>query len=107
MAEKAFFDSGQAALKDEGQGVLGKLGEALKKYPTLGQGFSYRLEDGALTGWADPEFEHDLLGSNGWQRSDIEAMLELASSGALVPVAEAGESPVLRIADARPQPAAE
>jgi len=31
-------------------------------------------------------FEQDLLGSNGWQRSDIEAMLELASSGTLLPV---------------------
>jgi alcohol dehydrogenase len=31
-------------------------------------------------------FEHDLLGSNGWQRSDIEAMLEHASRGSLLPV---------------------
>jgi alcohol dehydrogenase len=31
-------------------------------------------------------FEHDLLGSNGWQRSDIEAMLEQASRGTLLPV---------------------
>ena len=31
-------------------------------------------------------YEHDLLGSNGWQRSDIEAMLNLASTGALLPV---------------------
>jgi alcohol dehydrogenase len=31
-------------------------------------------------------YEHDLLGSNGWQRSDIEAMLNLAATGALVPV---------------------
>ena len=31
-------------------------------------------------------YEHDLLGSNGWQRSDIEALLEQASAGTLVPV---------------------
>jgi alcohol dehydrogenase len=31
-------------------------------------------------------FEHNLLGSNGWQRSDIEAMLEHASRGTLLPV---------------------
>ncbi len=31
-------------------------------------------------------YEHDLLGSNGWRRSDIEALLTQASTGALVPV---------------------
>ncbi len=31
-------------------------------------------------------YEHDLLGSNGWQRSDIEALLRQASSGELLPV---------------------
>lgn len=31
-------------------------------------------------------FEHTLMGSNGWQRSDIEALLEMAASGTLTPV---------------------
>jgi len=31
-------------------------------------------------------FEHTLLGSNGWHRSDIAAMLEYAADGSLVPV---------------------
>lgn len=31
-------------------------------------------------------YEHDLLGSNGWRRGDIEALLEQASTGALLPV---------------------
>lgn len=31
-------------------------------------------------------FEHTILGSNGWRRSDIEAMLALAASGDLKPV---------------------
>ena len=31
-------------------------------------------------------FEHDLKGSNGWQRSDIEAMLAHAARGTLLPV---------------------
>jgi alcohol dehydrogenase len=31
-------------------------------------------------------YEHDLLGSNGWQRSDIEAMLGQAATGTLLPV---------------------
>jgi len=31
-------------------------------------------------------YEHELLGSNGWQRSDIEALLEQAATGALLPV---------------------
>ena len=31
-------------------------------------------------------FEHSLLGSNGWRRSDIEAMLSYAADGSLVPV---------------------
>ena len=31
-------------------------------------------------------FEHSLLGSNGWQRSDIEALLEYAAAGTLQPV---------------------
>ena len=31
-------------------------------------------------------FEHSLLGSNGWRRSDIETMLEYASQGSLRPI---------------------
>jgi len=31
-------------------------------------------------------FEHSLIGSNGWRRGDIESMLDLASSGSVVPV---------------------
>lgn len=31
-------------------------------------------------------FEHNLMGSNGWQRSDIRAMLDYAADGSLVPV---------------------
>ena len=31
-------------------------------------------------------YEHTLLGSNGWQRSDIQAMLNYAADGSLVPV---------------------
>ncbi len=31
-------------------------------------------------------FEHTLMGSNGWQRSDIEALLEMAAAGTLTPV---------------------
>ncbi len=31
-------------------------------------------------------YEHSLLGSNGWQRSDITAMLDYAAAGSLVPV---------------------
>ena len=31
-------------------------------------------------------YEHSLLGSNGWHRSDIEAMLSYAADGSLVPV---------------------
>ena len=31
-------------------------------------------------------FEHSLIGSNGWRRSDIEIMLEYAQQGALVPI---------------------
>jgi len=31
-------------------------------------------------------YEHDLMGSNGWRRSDIEALLEQAATGALLPV---------------------
>ncbi len=31
-------------------------------------------------------YEHTLLGSNGWQRSDIEAMLSYAADGSLLPV---------------------
>lgn len=31
-------------------------------------------------------FEHSLLGSNGWQRSDIQAMVDMAADGSLVPV---------------------
>ena len=31
-------------------------------------------------------FEHALLGSNGWQRADITAMLDFAADGSLVPV---------------------
>ena len=34
-------------------------------------------------GWT---FEHNLMGSNGWQRSDIEAMLAYAADGTLLPV---------------------
>ena len=30
-------------------------------------------------------YEHSLLGSNGWRRSDIEAMLSYAQSGTLLP----------------------
>ena len=33
-------------------------------------------------------YEHTLLGSNGWHRSDIEAMLEYAQDGTLVPVVD-------------------
>jgi alcohol dehydrogenase len=31
-------------------------------------------------------YEHNLMGSNGWRRSDIEAMLGYAASGELIPV---------------------
>ena len=31
-------------------------------------------------------YEHSLLGSNGWQRSDIQAMLDYAADGSLLPV---------------------
>lgn len=34
VAEKIFFDSGRAALKDSGKDVLAKVGEALKSYET-------------------------------------------------------------------------
>ena len=33
-------------------------------------------------------YEHTLLGSNGWHRSDIEAMLEYAQDGTLIPVVD-------------------
>ncbi len=33
-------------------------------------------------------YEHNLMGSNGWRRSDIEAMLGYAASGALTPVVD-------------------
>ncbi len=33
-------------------------------------------------------FEHNLMGSNGWQRSDITAMLDYAADGSLIPVVD-------------------
>ena len=50
---------------------------------------------GATAGFADQvdiryiwTFEHTILGSNGWQRSDIEAMLNYAADGTLMPVVD-------------------
>jgi alcohol dehydrogenase len=48
---------------------------------------------GATAGFSDQvdiryiwTFEHTILGSNGWQRSDIETMLNCAADGSLLPV---------------------
>ncbi len=48
---------------------------------------------GATAGFSDQvdiryiwTFEHTILGSNGWQRSDVEAMLNCAADGSLLPV---------------------
>ena len=51
---------------------------------------------GATAGFAEQldiryvwTYEHNLLGSNGWRRSDIVTLLEYAASGALLPVIDA------------------